>query len=131
MVQACLASGMTDDDLRDAAKLSTAISTIREHHPTWRAPTAGKLANVLEFLMARGVLERVISITPDERSPGIPDLFLYRWSPSRRVHAGCFVEVKRTVRRTAYREPLLRAQKIAHDCLKSLGLVVHVVYLIE
>jgi hypothetical protein len=67
----------------------------------------------------------------DDISPGIPDLFLYRVDAATGVHGGRFVEVKRRVRLTGYREPVSAAQRREHALLRSLNLKVNVVYLVE
>lgn len=131
IVHACLADGLSHEDASDPGKLALCIAKVRAEHPTWRAPHPTKLAAVIRMIRDRGVLDRLLSSTRNGASPGIPDLFLYLISEKRGAHGGRFVEVKRKVRRTGYKEPLLPAQRREQDRLRSLGLKVDVVYLLE
>jgi hypothetical protein len=131
VVQACLATRSSGADLANPAVLTECMADVRDRHPTWRAPHPIKLTALLQFLNSRRVLERVVSIARDDARPGIPDLFLFRISDQFGVYGGRFVEVKRKVRRTGYKEPLSRTQRLEHEELRSFGLVVEVVYLLE
>ena len=131
VLQACFADGLTIDAAQQEELLAEAVDNVRSRHPTWRAPTASKLAALVRFLVSRGVLERVLTVERDEMSPGIPDLFLYRADDARGVQGGRFVEVKRKTRRPAWKEPVSRAQRREHALLRSLGLRVSVVYIDE
>jgi hypothetical protein len=131
VIQACLASGARVEHLSTPERLAECVTRVRREHPHWRAPTATKLAALIEFMTARKVLERVLSAVREEKSPGIPDLFLYRRNPARGVHGGRFVEVKRRVPRTGYTERVSNAQQREHALLRALKLRVDVVYLTE
>lgn len=130
-VHACLASGLDRERAGDPEQLAAYMTRVRATHPTWRAPHPSKLAALIQYLLGRGVLEKVLSAVRDDRRPGIPDLFVYRLQQTRGVHDGRFVEVKRRVRRSGYKEPVSRGQRREHELLRSLGLRVHIAYLVE
>jgi hypothetical protein len=60
----------------------------------------------------------------------LPDLFLWRQDRNGSV-AGQFIEVKRYVRHTRWREPVSPQQKAELQFLGDIGLNASVVYLLE
>ena len=131
IVHACIGRGLAHGDVIDEEELRRHVTAVRIEHPTWRAPQTTKLAALIQFLSGRRVLEKVLSATRDDRSPGIPDLFVYRVNAAKGVHDGRFIEVKRHVRSTGDKERISRAQRREHQLLRSLKLRVSVVYLLE
>jgi hypothetical protein len=88
-----------------------------------RGPVPEKFEQLIAYLAGRGLLDDVRSRVRDPKSPGLPDLFLYRLDRDGKVFGGIFAEVKRP------EERLLPSQREELAFLRELGFKAGVVRL--
>lgn len=131
LLQQWLREGLQEADVTNAELLGGHAVRTRLGGSKLRAPQADKLADMLAYLVRRGVLRDVCDHPRAPASPGLPDLFLYKVDSDARVHGGQFVEVKRWDCRSNVREPVSAAQKAELSFLVSLGLKARVLFLQE
>ena len=59
---------------------------------------ADKYVELVHFLRAKGLLQKVMRRERSSKSPGVPDLFLWRRNAAGALYGAGFVEVKRRYR---------------------------------
>jgi VRR-NUC domain len=131
LLRAWIADGLSPESLTNPDVLEAYAARNRTGGSRLRSPVSSKYAQLIGFLLEKGVLEEVISRERSAENPGIPDLFLYRVDGAQHVHGGRFVEVKRSNPRERTREDLSPGQRAEIDFLRRLGLRAEVVYLRE
>lgn len=123
-------SGVALNELMDRERLIEAIRVVRAQHPTLKPTQVDRLLVVMAFLKSRGVLEAVVQRERTLANPGLPDLVLWRRSPSRGVHGVHFVELK-VKRKSRDVERLSPGQKGEIAFLSEIGLKARHVLMLE
>ncbi|MGE5359808.1 MAG: VRR-NUC domain-containing protein [Bacteroidales bacterium] len=107
-------------------QVKQARAAFRAKNPTVDSPGPANLCTLVRYLLGRGVLDKILDHhRADRKSPGIPDLFLFRLSKTKRLHDAKFVEVKKPD------EQVLPSQHKEIEFLQSIGLQAGIVRLDE